>query len=632
MRSKHEMPFGAECRDDGTVRFRLWAPKAESVSLRLAGAAQQNLHHDLPRDLPHDLPMSRDAGGWHELVTKAATPGTQYQFSINGEQAVPDPASRFQPTGVHGPSEVIDPHAYEWHDQNWRGRPWHEAVIYELHVGTFSPEGTYAGAEKKLDYLADLGVTAVELMPISSFPGERNWGYDGVLPYAPTANYGRPEGLKQLIDAAHARNLMVLLDVVYNHFGPEGNYLYLYSPQFFTDRHHTPWGQAINFDGADSRTVRDYFIHNALFWLEEYHFDGLRLDAVHAIKDDSRPDILTELAETVRQRIGAEREVHLVLENDHNAAKYLRPESSGNGDPRRKFVLYDAQWNDDIHHALHILLTGEKEAYYSDYAQDPIVHLGRCLAEGFSYQGQVSLYRKGQVRGEPSRDLRPTSFVSFLQNHDQVGNRAFGERISQLAEPAALRAAMAILLLAPSPPLLFMGEEFAASTPFLFFCDFGPDLAAKVNEGRRAEFPQFMMRAGESEIPDPSALDTFLRSMLDWKSVDTNTVARSPHRDWLDFYRQLLTLRKNEIVPLIPGITTGQAQYQVLGTSALAVHWPLTGGGSLHLRTNLGDTQLSLEKPEGRLLFSTLSVGTRGGDAEIRSGTLPAHSTIWFLK
>ena len=631
------MPFGAECRDDGTVRFRLWAPKAESVSLRLAGSTQQNLHHDLPRDLPHDLPMSRADGGWHEIVTTAAKPGTQYQFSINGEQAVPDPASRFQPTGVHGPSEVIDPHAYEWHDQNWRGRPWREAVIYELHVGTFSPEGTYAGAEKKLDYLADLGVTAVELMPISSFPGERNWGYDGVLPYAPTANYGRPEGLKQLIDAAHARNLMVLLDVVYNHFGPEGNYLYLYSPQFFTDRHHTPWGQAINFDGADSRTVRDYFIHNALFWLEEYHFDGLRLDAVHAIKDDSRPDILTELAETVRKQIAPEREVHLVLENDHNTAKYLRPESSGNGDPRRKFVLYDAQWNDDIHHALHILLTGEKEAYYSDYAHDPIAHLGRCLAEGFSYQGQVSLYRKGQVRGEPSCDLPPTSFVSFLQNHDQVGNRAFGERISQLAEPAALRAAMAILLLAPSPPLLFMGEEFAASTPFLFFCDFGPDLAAKVNEGRRAEFPQFMMRAGESEIPDPSALDTFLRSRLDWASVnwilaDSTSITKSPHHDWLDFYRRLLTLRKNEIVPLIPGIATGQAQYQVLGASAIAVYWPLTGGGSLHLRTNLGDTQLSLEKPEGRLLFTSLSLGTRGGDAEIRSGTLPAHSTIWFLK
>ncbi len=318
MRSKYEMPFGAECRDDGTVRFRLWAPKAESVSLRLISSH--------PGGDPRDLPMPRDSHGWHEIITDAASAGTQYQFVIDGGQAVPDPASRFQPAGVHGASEVIDPSAYEWHDTAWRGRPWHEAVLYELHVGTFSPEGTYLEAEKKLDYLTDLGITAVELMPISSFPGERNWGYDGVLPYAPTANYGRPEDLKRFIDAAHARNLMVFLDVVYNHFGPEGNYLWLYAPQFFTDRHHTPWGQAINFDGPDSRTVRDYFIHNALYWLEEYRFDGLRLDAVHAIKDDSRPDILIELAETVHNHFENGRIVHLVLENEHNAARYLRPQ------------------------------------------------------------------------------------------------------------------------------------------------------------------------------------------------------------------------------------------------------------------------------------------------------------------
>ncbi len=282
MKHKHQMPFGAECRDDGTVRFRLWAPNAKSVSLRIVGSL--------------DLPMSRNAAGWHEILTDAARPGTRYQFAIEGKQTVPDPASRFQPAGVHGPSEVIDPRSCEWNDANWRGRPWDEAVIYELHVGTFSSEGTYAAAEQKLDYLAGLGITAVELMPISSFPGERNWGYDGVLPYAPIANYGRPDDLKHFIDAAHARNLMVFLDVVYNHFGPEGNYLCLYAPQFFTDRHHTPWGPAINFDGPESRAVRDYFIHNAMYWLEEYRFDGLRLDAVHAIKDDSRPDILTELA------------------------------------------------------------------------------------------------------------------------------------------------------------------------------------------------------------------------------------------------------------------------------------------------------------------------------------------------
>ena len=614
MRLEHEMPFGAASRDDGTVRFRLWAPTAAFVSLRLNDSSH-------PSGRQRHLQMPRDAKGWYEIVTDAA-PGMQYRFAIDGKQSVPDPASRFQPAGVHGPSEVINPRSYEWRDDNWRGRPWHEAVIYELHVGTFSPQGTYAGAEKKLDYLADLGITAIELMPISSFPGDRNWGYDGVLPYSPTANYGRPEDLKRFIDAAHARNLMVFLDVVYNHFGPEGNYLWLYAPQFFTDRHHTPWGQAINFDGAESRPVRDYFIHNAIYWLEEYRFDGLRLDAVHAIKDDSRPDILTELAGTVRNRFANDRIIHLVLENDHNAARYLCPKDPHRTDPRANPALYDAQWNDDIHHPLHIFLTGEKGAYYSDYAQDPIEHLGRSLAEGFSYQGQASQYRNGDLRGEPSRCLPPTSFVSFLQNHDQVGNRAFGERISQLAEAAALKAALAILLLAPSPPLLFMGEEFAAATPFLFFCDFGPDLAAKVSEGRRAEFPQFMtMRAGQSKIPNPNSRDTFLRSRLDWTSV-----SETFHRAWLDFYRRLLTLRQNEIVPLIPKIAVGQAQYQILGACALRVRWPLARGGSLKLLANLGASQTTIERQDGRMLFST-----HEGDAELLSGNLSAYSTTWFL-
>ena len=605
MRRKHEMPFGAEYRDDGTVRFRLWAPNAKSVSLRIVGS--------------HDLLMSREPAGWFEVIAETSS-GTQYQFVIEGKQAVSDPASRFQPAGVHGPSEVVNPRSYEWHDANWHGRSWHEAVIYEMHVGIFSPEGTYAAAEEKLEYLADLGVTAIELMPISCFPGERNWGYDGVLPYAPTANYGRPEDLKHFIDAAHARNLMVFLDVVYNHFGPEGNYLCLYAPQFFTDRHHTPWGQAINFDGPDGRTVRDYFIHNAIYWLEEYHFDGLRLDAVHAIKDDSHPDILTELAETVRNYFVSDRIIHLVLENDHNAAHYLRPEHRRQDD-RARTALYNAQWNDDIHHALHALLTGEKDAYYSDYADNPAEHLGRCLAEGFSYQGQPSQYRKGEVRGEPSRDLPPTSFVSFLQNHDQVGNRAFGDRIGRLTAPAAIKAAMAILLLAPSPPLLFMGEEFAAATPFLFFCDFGPDLAAKVSAGRRAEFPQFMI-AGESEIPDPNRKETFLRSKLDWASA-----AASPHRNWRDFYRTLLALRRSEIVPRIKDVRSDRTQYEVLGPGAVSVRWQFAGGRNLDLRANLGTTMLCLEKPQGRVLYSTAL-----DDERILAGEVPPYSASWFTK
>jgi len=521
MKRTHELPCGPQYRDDATVRFGLWAPKAASVSLRLLNPAQR------------ELPMSQLDRGWFEIVTGEAHRGTLYQFIIEDRKAVPDPASRYQPSGVHGPSEVIDAGAYEWQDANWRGRPWNETVIYEMHVGTFCAEGTYAGAEEKLDYLVDLGVTAVELMPLASFPGERNWGYDGVLPYAPAHPYGRPEDLKHFIESAHARNLMVLLDVVYNHFGPEGNNLWLYAPQFFTDRHHTPWGPAINFDGPDSRTVRDYFIHNALYWLEEYHFDGLRLDAVHAIVDDSRPDILSELAETVRNGFTGERLIHLVLENDHNAARYLRRDAHG------RTRWYDAQWNDDIHHALHVLLTGESNAYYSDYSENPAGHLGRSLAEGFSYQGEVSKFRNGELRGEPCQGLPPTSFVSFLQNHDQVGNRALGERVTKLADPMAIKAAMAVLLLAPSPPLLFMGEEFAAASPFLFFCDFGPDLAAKVSAGRRAEFPHFGQRdssAGQTEIPDPNSEQTFLRSKLDWASMK-----QIPHSVWLEFYRGLLT-------------------------------------------------------------------------------------------
>ena len=565
--------------------------------------------------------MARLDRGWFELVNSDAVPGTRYQFIIEGQPAVPDPASRYQPSGVHGASEVIDPAAYVWRDGDWRGRPWDEAVIYELHVGTFSPEGTYAGAEKRLDYLADLGVTAIELMPLASFPGERNWGYDGVLPYAPANAYGRPEDLKRFIEAAHTRDLMVFLDVVYNHFGPEGNYLWLYAPQFFTDRHHTPWGQAINFDGAESRPVRDYFIHNALYWLEEYHFDGLRLDAVNAIVDNSRPHILIELAETVRGRFAGERQILLVLENDRNEARYLRRDAQGSGAGGRA-RWYDAQWNDDIHHALHILLTEETNAYYSDYSKDPIGHLGRCLAEGFGYQGEVSEFRKGELRGEVSRDLPPTSFVTFLQNHDQAGNRALGERIGELADPEALKVAMAILLLAPSPPLLFMGEEFGAATPFLFFCDFGAELAAKVSAGRRAEFPHFneFDSEGHNRIPDPNDAETFLRCKLDWASVD-----RAPHRAWLEFYRSLLACRRTEIVPRIKNIAVGRAEVEIASSSAIRVHWPFVQGGGLELRANFSRVAARYHRPsEGRLIYSTSAVYEH-------SDEMPPLSAAWLL-
>jgi maltooligosyltrehalose trehalohydrolase len=607
MKRRHEMPFGAQLNDDGTVRFRLWAPKAGSVGLRLP---------DFPS---HDLAMTPRDGGWFEIVTGEARSGSKYQFVVDGDQSVPDPASRYQPEGVHGASEVVDPSAFEWRDAEWRGRPWCEAVIYELHIGTFSSAGTYAGAETKLDYLAELGVTAVELMPLASFPGERNWGYDGVLPYAPATPYGRPEDLKRFIDSAHARNLMVLLDVVYNHFGPEGNYLWCYAPQFFSDRHHTPWGQAINFDGPASRTVRDFFIHNALYWLEEYHFDGLRFDAVHAIVDDSQPDILTELASAIRSSFPVERQIHLVLENDCNHARYLSP---GGQECPPHTVLYDAQWNDDVHHALHVLLTGENDGFYADYSENAAWHLGRSLAEGFSYQGEGSRFRNGQSRGESCCRLPLTCFVTFLQNHDQVGNRAFGERMTALVDPAAVKAAMAVLLLAPSPPLIFMGEEFGAATPFLFFCDFGADLAAKVKDGRRAEFAgfeHFNSRASQAQMPDPNSEETFLRSKIDWTSV-----GEAPHREWLKFYRELLAYRRTAIVPRIDDIGVGRCEYRLIGSHAIYVSWPFVQGGGFELVANLGSTSVELMKsPRGQLLYAT------AGSQELAQ-VLP-FSAAWFL-
>ena len=606
MKRKHEMPFGAECRDDGSVRFRLWAPNARSVQVALEDSRQC------------ELVMSAVGQGWFEVSTQEARAGTHYRFRVDDLAPVPDPASRFQPSSVHAPSEVIDARAFEWTDSGWRGRPWPDAVIYEMHTGTFTLEGTFRAAEQKLDYLAGIGVTAIEIMPVSSFPGKRNWGYDGVLPYAPTSVYGRPEHLKHFINAAHAKNLMVILDVVYNHFGPEGNYLPLYAPAFFTDRHHTPWGQAINFDGPGGRVVRDYFIHNALYWLEEFHLDGLRLDAVHTIVDDSHPDFLTELGETIRHRLAGHRYVHLILENGNNAAHYLR--RAVDGRPR----LFTAQWNDDIHHALHVLLTDEKDGYYRDYAENPAWHLGRTLAEGFSYQGEPSLYDAGKARGEPSRELPPGCFVSFLQNHDQIGNRALGERITRLANPAAVRAAMACLLLAPSPPLLFMGEEFGAETPFLFFCDFGPELESKVRDGRRSEFAKFVQFSSpqaRARIPDPNRLTTFATSRLDWASLE-----QPQHLEWLQFHRELLACRRNEIVPRIAKIRTGTAQFQVVGEKAVSVDWPFIGGGGLHLRANFAAKEIGItQRFEGRLLYST-------GNADLeRNEILSAYSAAWLL-
>lgn len=608
----HDMPFGATPLPAGGVRFRLWAPGLPAIMLRIEG------------DAPAEFPMTRGDGGWHALDLATAAPGTRYRFLLqNGENAgllVPDPASRCNPDDVHGSSAVVDPAAFSWPEteDRWHGRPWHEAAIYELHVGTFSPEGSFAGIERRLDHLVALGVTALEIMPVTDFPGRRNWGYDGVLPFAPDAGYGTPDDFKRLVAAAHARGLMVLLDVVYNHFGPDGNYLHCYCPEFFNPRHRTPWGAAINFDGPHNRTVRDFFIHNALFWIEEYRLDGLRLDAVHAIRDDSAPDIVEEIRDAVRalaQR--QQRHVHLIIENDKNQAHYLEPAET------RRQRGGVAQWNDDIHHALHVIATGETDGYYADYAADPHAHLLRCLAEGFAWQGEPSAFRGGARRGEPSARLPPGAFINFLQTHDQVGNRACGERLCQLAGPEPLAAVTALLLLAPQPPLLFMGEEFAAATPFLYFCDFAgnPDLARAVTAGRRrefAEFAQFADPAARERIPDPNDEGTFRASRLDWQCL-----GRPPHAAMLDRYRALLALRQREIAPRLPGMRSG-AQAARLGRTAMRIAWTLGDGSLLTLTANLGpDTVAGVPPADGRLLHATPAAAV--------PGRLPPWSVVWHL-
>jgi malto-oligosyltrehalose trehalohydrolase len=603
MKRIHRMPFGAELLTEGGTRFRLWAPAAHQVELLLGETAAT---------------MDAQEDGWHVLDRSEAHSGDRYRFRIDGGQAVPDPASRYQPDDVHGASEVIDAHAFDWQDKDWRGRPWEEAVIYELHTGAFSPEGNFAGVEARLDYLHDLGISAIELMPVSDFPGRRNWGYDGVLPFAPDASYGCPEALKSLVQAAHGRGLMVFLDVVYNHFGPEGNYLHLYAPQFFTERHHTPWGAAINFDGEASGTVRQFFIHNALYWLEEFHLDGLRFDAVDQIYDDSEPHFLTELAEAVRAGPGRERQIHLVLENDKNEARRL-----ARADGRA--VHYTAQWDDDSHHAYHVLLTGEDDGYYQDYAQKQAWYLGRCLAEGFAYQGEASPYRDGKSRGEPSGALPLTAFVDFLQNHDQIGNRAFGRRLSELAPEEAVRAATAILLLAPSPPLLFMGQEFAAAEPFLFFCDFDGELAQAVTEGRRREFARFARFAdpeARERIPDPNAPSTFESSKLDWQK-------RESQRQFSLTFQELLELRRREIVPRLKDMPGDAAQFEVFGNSGLKVVWRLGDGARLTLVTNLSAEPVAWSGPgTGDLGSDKLLYAVK---ARPDADQLAPWSALWYL-
>lgn len=614
--------FGARLVAPGRTEFRFWAPSLTMVDVEIEGHAP--------------IAMTAQPDGWFGCEIDCGA-GTRYRYRVAPELAVPDPASHQQAGDVHDASMVVDHETYRWQHPAWAGRPWHETVLYELHVGTC---GGFAGTAKRLPALAALGVTAIELMPIAEFPGAHSWGYDGVLPYAPDAAYGTPDELKALIDAAHGMGMMVFLDVVYNHFGPDGNYLGAYAGRFFRNDVLTPWGEAIDFRVSE---VRNFFTGNALHWLHTYRFDGLRFDAVHAITD---PDWLREVAQEVRAATPPGRKVHLVVENDDNDAGLLTGVEAG---------LYDGQWNDDVHHALHVLLTGEHEGYYGAYADRPAEKLARGLAEGFIYQGEAPQHAGGALRGTPSAHLPPTAFVNFLQNHDQTGNRAFGERLTVLADPQALASAQALLLLMPAIPLLFMGEETGAREPFLYFTDHAdPTLAEAVRHGRRQEFARFAAFSDPAfrvRIPDPNSTATYLQSHLTPleaealmladvpADVPANVPADTPPAAFVEpstvWLARLLALRHAHIVPGLPGACSLGAR--AIAADAVCARWRLGNGRRLTIVISFAATPLPID-----VALENEHVSLPGGDATVlvetndalqsmTAGVLPARSMIAFL-
>ncbi|WP_373356605.1 malto-oligosyltrehalose trehalohydrolase [Pseudoroseicyclus sp. CXY001] len=549
----------------GQWRFRLWAPGCERLTLRLGG---------------HDLPMVAEEGGWFALTTEAAE-GDAYAFVLPDGTAVPDPAARRQEGDVHGPSLVTAPRTAE----AWPGRLWEEAVIYELHIGTFTEAGTYRAAIDELPRLAGLGITVIEILPLAQFGGDRGWGYDGVLPYCPHPTYGSPDDLSALIDAAHDAGLMVLLDVVYNHFGPDGNYLHAYAEPFFDAARTTPWGAGIDYTESP---VRRFFIENALYWLTEFGFDGLRLDAVDQIKDSSDPELLLELASEVRSTLKG-RMIVLTTEDNRNVTHLHERETDGS------VLRHTGEWNDDFHNAAHALATGEAEGYYADFADDPLRHLGRALAEGFSFQGEGG-------RGKRSTHLPPTAFVDFLQNHDQTGNRALGERLISLTDAATLEALTAILLLSPHIPLLFMGEEYGETRPFTFFAHFGGELDEAVRSGRAEEFAAFASFSG-ADIPDPIAESTFRACKLDPERRDS--AEGRAHQARL---KTLLELRARHVVPRLAETAGGAGHLIKAEDGILAVDWRL-GGATLQLRANLSDEPRDLPRTTGEEIHRTAPPG-----------------------
>jgi maltooligosyltrehalose trehalohydrolase len=538
------------------MNFSIWAPHAKSLVLVLDSG---------------EHPMHAEAHGWWRLDVPSAGPGTRYQFRIDDRGPFPDPRSAWQPEGVHGPSVAIDHAAYPWRDAGFTPPALSEALIYELHVGTFTPGSTYASAVERLAYLRDLGVTHVELMPVATFPGARGWGYDGAALFAPHPAYGTPDDLKAFIDQAHALGLAVLLDVVYNHLGPDGNYLGAFGP-YFTDRVKTPWGDALNFDGEYSDEVRAFFLDNALMWLRDYHFDGLRLDAVHAIFDQSATHILETMAERVAELSALTgRPRVLIAESDFNTPRLVQsPAHGGYG--------LAAHWEDDFHHALHAFLTGEHDGYHADFGS--LAQVAKALEQAYVFDGQYSAYRKRR-HGRPPLHVAPSQLVVFAQNHDQTGNRAIGERLSHLLEPPILKATAALLLLSPFVPMLFQGEEWGADTPFLFFTDHHEELGRLVTEGRRREFAAFDWHG--KEVPDPQAPETFERSKLRWSELD-----EPAHRDILDWHRALVALRRT-----IPLGTPAEVAFDESG------RWLTLQRGNLIAAFNFADQPQRIPLPPG---------------------------------
>ncbi len=563
--------WGAEFVAAGEVRFRLWAPGQETVLLRLNG---------------QDTPMTRSADGWFELLATGVEPGAEYNYVLADGLVVPDPASRGQKKDVSGPSLVIDPTSYAWQDAGWRGRPWEETVVYELHVGTFTPEGTYASAIEKLPHLAELGITMIELLPLAHFGGQHGWGYDGVLLYAPHSAYGTPDELKAFVDAAHSNGLSVVLDIVLNHFGPDGNYLPLLAPPSFHPEKQTPWGAAIAYDVAP---MRSYISDAPLYWLEEFHLDGLRFDAIDQIEDESAKHVLIEIAERIRAEI-TDRHIHLTTEDARNVT-FLHERGEDGSVP-----LFTGEWNDDFHNAAHALATGESHAYYQDFATEPAKIVARILAEGFGYQGEVSP-QTGEKRGVPSASLPPVAFVDFIQNHDQVGNRAMGERLIELAGTEKTKALLATLLLSPHIPLLFMGEEYGETNPFLFFTDFHGELAKAVREGRRKEFQDHAGHEHDT-VPDPNARSSFENSKLGWDKRDT-----AEGKQWLEFTAKLLALRREYIVPLLATAGGNTGEVLEAGDAFYTVAWTFPKS-RLCMAVNLSESAREIPKQKGDVIFA----------------------------